>query len=58
MKKSKHSESQIASSLKEYETGRKPEDICRELSFTNAVDPDGRLIVFVNGYRMAAPVLG
>lgn len=31
MKKSKHSEAQIASSLKEYENGRKSEDICREL---------------------------
>jgi putative transposase len=31
MKKSKHSESQIASALKEYEGGRKAEDICREL---------------------------
>ncbi|MDI9319839.1 MAG: hypothetical protein QM530_05115, partial [Phycisphaerales bacterium] len=25
-------------------------------SFTNAIDPDGRLIVFVNGYRLAAPI--
>ena len=31
MKKSKHSESQIVSCLKEYEMGRRAEDICREL---------------------------
>lgn len=31
MKKSKHSEAQIASALKEYENGCKSEDICREL---------------------------
>lgn len=31
MRKSKFSESQITSALKEYEQGKKAEDICREL---------------------------
>jgi putative transposase len=31
MKKSKHSETQIVNALKDYENGRKAEDICREL---------------------------
>lgn len=36
MKTTKHTESQIVSSIKEYENGRKVEDICRELGIHRA----------------------
>jgi len=36
MKKSKFTESQIAKALKEYEGGRKVDDLCRELGITPA----------------------
>ena len=36
MKKSKFTESQIAKALKEYEGGRKVDDLCRELGVTAA----------------------
>lgn len=36
MKKHKHSETQIISAIKEYESGRKAEDICRELGIYKA----------------------
>jgi putative transposase len=36
MKKSKYTETQIIKALKEYETGRKTEDICRELGIHKA----------------------
>lgn len=36
MKKSKFTESQITKALKEYEGGRKAEDICRELGIKPA----------------------
>ncbi len=36
MKKLKHSEAQIIKALKEYESGRKAEDLCRELGIHKA----------------------
>jgi len=36
MKRSKHSESQIISAIKQYESGRKADDICRELGIHKA----------------------
>lgn len=36
MKKIKHSESQIINAIKEYDSGRKVEDICRELGVHRA----------------------
>lgn len=36
MKKHKHSEAQIIQALKEYESGRRAEDLCRELGIHKA----------------------
>lgn len=36
MKKSKYTETQIVKAIKEHESGRKAEDICRELGITTA----------------------
>ncbi len=36
MKKLKHNEAQIIKALKEYESGRKAEDLCRELGIHKA----------------------
>jgi len=36
MKKSKFTEAQIVKAIKDHESGRKAEDICREMSITSA----------------------
>ena len=42
MKKLKHSEVQIVNAIKEHESGRKTEDLCRELGIHKATFMPGR----------------